>query len=124
MAKKRRRPPAMRGPSGSKGSQQNMMAQLQKMQEEMAQTQDSLAEEELTVTAGGGAVSVVITGDQRVVSVEIDPDLLDPEEQEMLQDLLVAAFNQATEQSKELAASRMGNLTAGLNLPGLEGLGL
>ncbi len=123
MAKKKRRPPAMRTVSG-KGSQQDMMAQLQKMQEEMAQTQDSLAEEKLTVSAGGGAVSIVITGDQRIESIEVAPDLLDPEAQEMLQDLLVAAFNQALEQSKELAASRMGGLTAGLNIPGLEGLGL
>jgi len=123
MAKKKRRPPTMRTASG-KGSQQGMMAQLQKMQEEMAQTQDSLAEEKLTVSAGGGAVSIVITGDQQIESIEVDPDLLDPEEQEMLQDLLVVALNQALQQSKELAASRMGSLTAGLNIPGLEGLGL
>ena len=101
-----------------------MMAQVQKMQEDMAQTQDALAEERLTVTAGGGAITIVITGDQQIESVEIDPDLLDPEEQEMLQDMLVAAFNQAIEQAKELAAARMGALTAGLNLPGLADLGL
>lgn len=122
MAKRKRRPPGMRAPSG-KGAQ-GMVAQLQKMQEEMAQTQDALADEMLTVTAGGGAVTIVITGDQRIESVEIDPDLLDPEEQEMLQDMLVAAFNQATEQAKELAASRMSGLTSGLGLPGLDELGL
>ena len=122
MAKRRRRPPGVRAPS-AKGAQ-GMMAQLQKMQEEMEQAQDALAEERLTVTAGGGAITIVITGDQRVESVEIDPDLLDPEEQEMLQDMLVAAFNQATEQSKELASGRMGALTAGLNVPGLGNLGL
>ena len=122
MAKKKRRPPGMRAPSakGAKG----MMAQFQQMQEEMAQTQDALADERLTVTAGGGAITIVITGDQRLESVEIDPDLLDPEEQEMVQDLLVAAVNQALEQAKELAASKMGALTAGLNLPGLDGLDL
>lgn len=122
MAKRKRRPPGMRAPS-SKGSQ-GMMAQLQKMQEDMAQAQDALADEQLTVTAGGGAITIVITGDQRIERVEIDPDLLDPEEQEMLQDMLVAAFNQATEQAKELAASRMSSLTSGLNLPGLDQLGL
>jgi len=122
MARRRRRPPAMRAPSakGSKG----VMAQLQKMQDEMAQAQDSLAEERLTVTAGGGAITIIITGDERIESVEIDPDLLDPEEQEMLQDMLVAAFNQAVEQVKELTSTRMGSLTAGLGLPGLAGLGL
>ena len=122
MTKRKRRPAAMRAPSAKGG--QGMMAQLQKMQEEMEQTQQSLADETLEVTAGGGAVTIVITGDQRVQSIEIDEDLLDPEEKEMVQDLLVAAFNQATEQSKELAASKMGDLTAGLNLPGMEGLGL
>lgn len=122
MSKKKRRPPGMRAPSG-KGAQ-GMMAQLQKMQEEMAQTQDALADEVLTVTAGGGAVTITITGDQRVEQIEIDPDLLDPEEQEMLQDMLVAAFNQATEQAKALAANRMSGLTSGLNLPGLDELGL
>jgi DNA-binding YbaB/EbfC family protein len=112
----------MRAPSG-KGAQ-GMMAQLQKMQEEMAETQDALATELLTVTAGGGAITVVVTGDQRIESIEIDPDLLDPEEQEMLQDLIVAAVNQAMEQAKDLAAGRMSNLTAGLGLPGLDALGL
>ena len=112
----------MRAPS-SKGAQ-GMMAQLQKVQEDMAETQDALADELLTVTAGGGAITIVITGDQRIERVEIDPDLLDPEEHEMLQDMLVAAFNQATEQAKELAASRMSSLTSGLGLPGLDQLGL
>lgn len=121
MAKRKRRPPGMRVPSG-KGTQ-GMMAQLQKMQEEMAQAQGDLAEERLTVTAGGGAITVVITGDQRVESVAIDPDLLDPEEQDMLQDMLVAAFNQAMEQSKQLTAARMSGLTSGLGLPDLGELG-
>ena len=88
MAKRKRRPPTMRSSSG-KGAK-GMLAQLQKMQEEMARTQEALAEQRLTVTAGGGAVSVTITGDQQIERVEIEPDLLDPEEQEMLQDLLVA----------------------------------
>ncbi len=117
MAKRKRRPPGMRTSSG-KGAK-GMMAQLQKVQEDMIETQGALADERLTVTAGGGAVTVVITGDQQIESVEIDPDLLDPDEQEMLQDLLVAAFNQATEQAKEMAAARMGALTAGLGLPGV-----
>lgn len=122
MAKRKRRPPGLRGPSG-KGAQ-GMLAQLQKVQEEMARTQDALAEERLTATAGGGAITVTITGDQRIERVEIDPDLLDPEERDLLQEMLVAAFNQALEQAKELAATRMGGVTSGLDLPGLDGLGL
>jgi DNA-binding YbaB/EbfC family protein len=122
MSKKKRRPPGMRAPS-AKGTQ-GMMAQLQKMQEEMAETQDALADETLTVTTGGGAVTIVVTGDQRIESIEIDPDLLDPEEQEILQDMLVAGVNQAMEQAKDLASNRMSNITSGLGLPGLDALGL
>jgi DNA-binding YbaB/EbfC family protein len=109
--------------SSGKGAK-GMMAQLQKVQEDMIEAQGALADERLTVTAGGGAVTVVITGNQQIESVAIDPDLLDPDEQEMLQDLLVAAFNQATEQSKEMAAARMDALTDGLGLPGVGDLGL
>jgi hypothetical protein len=122
MAKKKRRPPAMRGPAG-KGPQ-GLLAQVQKMQEEMAQAQEALSEETLTVSAGGGAVTITISGDQQIERVEVDPDLLDPEEREMLQDLLVAAFNQALEQAKALAAERMGSVTAGLDVPGLGDLGI
>jgi DNA-binding YbaB/EbfC family protein len=101
-----------------------MLAELQKVQEEMTRTQDALAQERLTATAGGGAITVTITGDQRIERVEIDPDLLDPEEGDLLQEMLVAAFNQALEQAKELAATRMGGVTSGLDLPGLDGMGL
>jgi DNA-binding YbaB/EbfC family protein len=122
MAKKKRRPPAMGGPAPKGG--QGLLAQVQKMQEEMAQAQEALADETLTVTAGGGAVTITITGDQHIERVEVDPDLLDPEEREMLQDLLVAAFNQALEQAKELAAQRIGSVTSGLDVPGLGDLGI
>jgi DNA-binding YbaB/EbfC family protein len=122
MAKKKRRPPAMRGPAPKGG--QGLLAQVQKMQEEMAQAQEALAEETLTVSAGGGAVTIVITGSQHVERVEVDPDLLDPEERDMLQDLLVAAFNQALDRAKELATERMGSVTAGIDVPGLGDLGI
>jgi hypothetical protein len=92
----------------------NMMAQVQKMQQEMAVAQDALADETVTVTAGGGAISIEITGHQRVESITLDPELLDPEEAEMLQDLLVAAVNQAIEQSQAMAAERMEGITGGL----------
>jgi hypothetical protein len=99
-----------------------MMQQIQKLQEEMVKTQESLADETVTVTAGGGAIEITITGQQRLQAVKIDPDVVDPEEIEMLQDLIVAAVNEAIEQSQTLAAERLSSLTGGLGLP--PGLGL
>lgn len=96
-----------------------LMAEVQRMQEEVEKIQAALAEETVEATAGGGAVRVVITGQQMVRDIEIDPDLLDPEEVDMLQDLLLAAINQAIEKSQTLAAERMQALTGGLSLPGL-----
>jgi nucleoid-associated protein EbfC len=101
-----------------------MMGQFQKMQEEMAAAQAALADETVTVTAGGGAVSITITGHQRIQTIEIEPDVVDLEDMEMLQDLLVAAVNQAIEQSQALAAERMEGLTGGLGLDDLLGGGL
>lgn len=99
----------------------NLMAQVQQMQEQMASQQEALANETVSVTAGGGAITVVITGHQRIQSIEIQPELIDPEEADMLQDLLVAAVNSAIEQSQALAADRMEGLTGGLNINDLLG---
>lgn len=99
----------------------NLVAQVQQMQQEMASQQEALAAETLTVSAGGGAITIVISGHQRVQSIEIQPELLDPEEIEMLQDLLVAAVNSAIEESQAMAAKRMENLTGGLGLNDLLG---
>lgn len=99
----------------------NMIAQVQKMQQDMAVAQDALADETVTVTAGGGAISIEITGQQRVQAITLNPEVVDPEDVEMLQDMLVAAVNQAIEQSQALAAERMEGLTGGLDLGG--GLG-
>ncbi len=96
-----------------------MMKQIQKLQEEMAKTQAALAEETLTITAGGGAVTIVVTGDQRIKSITLKPEIVDPAEVEMLQDLIVAAVNEAMETSQAHAAERMQGLTGGLGLPGL-----
>ncbi len=101
------------------GNPTDLLAQVQRMQEEMEKMQAALAEETLEVTVGGGAVRVVITGQQVVRSIEIEPELLDPEEADMLQDMLVAAVNQAIERSQALAAERMQSITGGLSLPGL-----
>lgn len=110
-------------------SPSNVMAQMQKMQEDMAAAQKELENQTVTVTAGGGAISIVITGHQRVQSIAVDPELLDPEDVEMLQDMLVAAVNSAIEQSQALAAERMEGVTGGAGMGGgldslLGGLGL
>ncbi len=99
--------PKMSGPGG-------MMGQLQKLQEQIQAAQAQLAEETVTATAGGGAVSVTVTGDQQCRQVVIDPALLQEGDVEMLQDLLLAAFNNALEKSRELAAQRLGPLAGGL----------
>src|SRR5687768_6520802 len=103
----------------NKGSQMGgggMMAQLQKMQQQLAEAQAKLAEETVTATAGGGAIKIVMTGDQRCQSVEINPDLLKDKDAdaEMLQDLVLSAVNMALDQSRELAAQRLGPLAGGL----------
>jgi DNA-binding YbaB/EbfC family protein len=92
----------------------DMMQQLQKLQEQIETTQAQLAEETVTSTAGGGAVSVVVTGDQRVQSVVIDPGLLEEGDVEMLQDLILTAINSGLDKSREMAADRLGPLSQGL----------
>jgi len=118
MAKKsfRGKPKKVKSPSSS-----NLMAQMQEMQQQMAAQQEELASETVSVTAGGGAITVVITGHQRIESIELQPELVDPEELEMLQDMLVAAVNAAIEQSQALAAQRMEGLTGGLGIDDLLG---
>jgi len=92
-----------------------MLKQVQQMQARVAQVQAELESEQVEASAGGGAVKAVVTGAQKVVSVTIDPDLAgDPE---MLQDLVVAALNEALDKSREVAAQRMQAVTAGLGLP-------
>jgi hypothetical protein len=102
-----------RPPTGGKG-QGGMMAQLQRMQQQLADAQAALAEETVTATAGGGAIKVTMTGDQKCREVVIDPDLLKDADAEMLQDLVLSAVNLALDQSRELAAQRLGPLAGGL----------
>ncbi len=113
-----------RGRSKGKKSGMNpnaLMAQFQEMQQQMAAQQEALEDETVTVTAGGGAISIVISGHQRVQSIEIEPELLDPEEIEMLQDMLVAAINAAIEQSQAMAAEKMEGVTGGMDVNSLLG---
>jgi len=100
-----------KGPQGG-----NMMQQLQKLQQQIAETQAQLAEETVTATVGGGAVKIVVTGDQHCKSVEIDPSLLEDSDVEMLQDLLLTAINAGLDQSREMAAARLFPLAGGLPL--------
>jgi len=102
-----------------KGNYGKMMKQMQKMQDDMAKVQEELATELVEATAGGGAVKVKANGKQEIVSIEIEPSVVDPEDVEMLQDIVMAAANEALRQAGELAAKRMGGLTAQLGLPGL-----
>jgi DNA-binding YbaB/EbfC family protein len=95
----------------------------QQMQNQMAQVQAELRDTTLEATAGGGAVRVVITGAQEIRSIEIDPSAVDAEEIEMLQDLVVAAVNDAIARSKELERERMSSVAGGLGLPGMPDLG-
>ena len=101
-------------PAGGGGSG-GMMQQIKKLQEQMAAAQAQLAEETVTATVGGGAVTVTMTGDQRCTAVSIDPDLLKDADAEMLQDLLLSGVNLALDKSRELASERLGPLAGGMS---------
>ena len=100
----------------------NMMKQVQKMQARMMEIQEQLAEERVEGTAGGGMVKAVANGKQEIVEITIDKEVVDPDDIEMLQDLIVAAVNQAQKAAAELASERMAEVTGGLNIPGMGGL--
>ena len=97
----------------------NIMKQAQQMQAKLVKAQEELAKATVEASAGGGAVTAVVTGQQRLVSIKISPDAVDPDDVEMLEDLVLAAVNEAMEKAKELAASQLGAITGGLNIPGL-----
>ena len=99
-----------------------LMKQAQQMQAKMAKIQEELGEKTVEASAGGGMVSVVVNGRQELVSVKIEPEVIDPDDQEMLQDLVIAAVNDALNKAKEMMNEEMGKLTKGLNLPGIPGL--
>jgi DNA-binding YbaB/EbfC family protein len=102
---------------------QKMLKQVQKVQEEMARIQESLANERVEGTAGGGMVKAVVTGHGDLVSISIDPSVVDPQDVSMLEDLVLAATGEALRKAKEDAAERMKAVTGGMNLPNLPGLG-
>ncbi len=97
-----------------KGGQMGMMQQIQKLQEQLVQAQEQLAQETVNYSAGGGVIKVVMTGDQKCQSVQIDPELLKDMDVEMLQDLVLSAVNGALDASRALASERLGPLAGGL----------
>lgn len=96
-----------------------MLKQAQKMQSDMMRAQDELKKKTVEGTAGGGMVTVTMTGGQELVSVKIKPDAVDPDDVEMLEDLVMAAFNTAQEKVSELSNSAFGGISAGLQIPGM-----
>jgi DNA-binding YbaB/EbfC family protein len=104
---------------------QQMLKQVQKMQADMMAAQEGLKNEEVEASAGGGMVTVKVSGDLVVKAISIDPEAIDPEDPELLQDMVLAATNEAIRAAQQLAADRMGAVTGGLGGPGgLGGLGL
>lgn len=106
------------------GQMGKLLKQIQKMQEEMARTQAELAAKTVEASAGGGAVVAVVTGKLELKELRIDPAAIDPSDPEMLQDLIVAAVNDALRRAQEMVQQEMARITGGLDLPGLPGLPL
>lgn len=103
---------------GGMGNMNNMIKQAQKMQKDMMKVQEELEQRQIETSAGGGAVTVVVTGKKELVSITIKPEVVDPEDVEMLQDLILAAVNEAVRKAEDMVSSEMGKLTGGLGLPG------
>lgn len=105
--------------SGGAGNMNAMLKQAQKMQEDMAALQADLEEREYTATSGGGMISVTVDGKHLIKEIKISPEAIDPDEPEMLEDLLTVAINEAVNNAIKTAETEMGTVTAGLNMPGL-----
>ena len=97
----------------------NMMKQAQKLQAKMLRMQEELAEKTIESTAGGGMVKVVANGKQQIVAIQIEKEVVDPDDVEMLQDLIMAAVNDALTKSQEMVSAEMAKLTGGLSIPGI-----
>ena len=106
-------------PGGGGGNMQKQLAQMQAMQRKMEEVQEEIDQMETTATAGGGAVTVTVNGAKTITKIAIKPEAADPDDIEMLEDLVMAAANEALRQMEEIAQSEMGKLTGGLGLPGL-----
>ncbi len=104
---------------GNMGNVGNMMKQAQKLQAKMLKLQEELAEKTIEGSAGGGMVKAVANGKQQLLSIHIEKEVVDPEDVDMLQDLVLAAVNDALQKSQEMVGDEMGKLTGGFNIPGL-----
>lgn len=96
-----------------------LMKQAQIMQKKMEEVKEELAQKEIRVSSGGGMIEIVVNGQQEIKEIKIEPDVIDVNEKEMLEDLILAAVNESMRQSKEVAAQEMAKLTGGMNIPGL-----
>ncbi len=109
-------------PEGVQMKRGDMMKQLQNMQQQMEQTQAQVEESEFSATAGGGMVTAVVNGKKELLSVKIDPEVVDPDDVEMLEDLITAAVSEALGKASKEMEEKMGAITGGMNLPGMPGL--
>lgn len=107
-----------KGFRGGAPNMNNMMKQVKKMQEEMEKAQADIEEKEFESTSGGGVVSATVNGKKELVKLTINPDVIDPEDSEMLEDLVIAAVNDALNKANEYSSESMGKLTGGINIPG------
>lgn len=112
------RPMGLPGAGAGGGGMNNLLSQMQKLQKEMEKTQADLATQEISASSGGGMVTVVVTGDQQLKSLIIKPEAVSPDDVELLQDMVLAAVNEAMQKAKEMEQSKLGGLTGGLGLPG------
>lgn len=101
------------------GNMNNILKQAQKMQENMQKMQEELENKEVEASVGGGAITVKVNGKKEVLDINIKPEVVDPDDIEMLQDLVLSAVNEALRNVDEMQSSQMGKLTGGLNIPGL-----
>lgn len=119
MYRQSRKPARGQGAAAGSAFSPEMLKQAQALQTQLTEAQDELKDATVTAAAGGGVVSVTLGGDHKLREVVIDPDVVDPEDTEMLQDLIVAAVNEAQDRLEALSQERMSGLTDGFNLPGL-----
>ncbi len=101
------------------GNMKNMIKQAKKMQEQMAKMQEELQEREIEASAGGGVVNIIMNGKQELKSIKISPEAVDPDDVEMLEDLILAAVNEGVRKSQDMVSAEMSKITGGLNIPGL-----
>ncbi len=107
------------GAGGGQAGMQKQLQQMQAMQNKMEEVQDELNKREVEATAGGGAISVTVNGKKEIISIKIKPEVVDPSDVEMLQDLVMVAANEALRQMEEISQCEMGKITGGLSIPGL-----